>query len=140
MLNFGEDILLDTRLHGLPEPVVGIPGQSVTKEYLFEFDCKFNGIQIICDGNVAYGDTLCLETHIKPNPASNFWMFYKKFGKGWWLSPNSKQDILLFPTLPKAGTTKMLVHLTSTGAVAPKIYLNLYTFVDRPVTWVGETW
>lgn len=115
---------LDARLYG-KGMFTFTAGNVSTAEFLFEYDCKFNGIEIITDANVVFGDTLTLETRYATSTKR-----YKKFAKNWALTPNSKTRIILFPTEPKAGVTVSLKY-TSIGAVDPRVMINLFTFVDQ---------
>lgn len=136
-----ENPLLDARLHGAG--VFTATNSSTTShEYLFTFDCKFNGIEIITDSNVEIGDYLRLETQY--NAGAYGWKRYKKFGDKWYIKPNDRSRIILFPTEPSSGV-KLLINYTSVGTSDVKFAFNLFTFVDQVkldtgILEEGEDW
>ena len=131
----------DARLHGAGS-FTTTAGTSYTHYYTFSFDCDFNGIEVITDSNAIIGDHVTIWTEYNAGPYG--WKRYKKFGKEWYLKPDDKDTIILFPTTPKAGV-RLCIKYTSTGASDVTSAVNLFTFVDQATVDVasleeGEDW
>lgn len=143
MSQFGTNAtpLLDARLLGIGK--FSTPaGQTAEHTYVFTYDCKFNGIEVLTDSNVAFGDNITLWTEYNAGPYG--WKRFKKFGKSWHVKKDNVLRIILFPTEPKAGV-RLVLKYENTGATTVDIAVNLFTFVDQAVinTQVleeGEDW
>lgn len=128
MSMFGTDVpLLDARLGGAGV-FTSTAGTDTTHYYTFGFDCKYNGIEVITDSNSVLGDHVTLWTEY--NAGQYGWKRYKKFGKEWYLKPNDRTRIILFPTEPSAGV-RLAMKYHSTGVNDVVMAVNLFMFVDQ---------
>lgn len=115
---------LDARLKGIL--FKDIPVGTHEREYIFPFDCKFNGI-ISYSSVTKIGSTIRMETQYQAAP--DVWYRYKKFGDDWNLFPNYACKNVLFPTTPVEGI-KLLFKITNNETVPIDIGFNLYQFAD----------
>lgn len=124
---------IDARLKGL---IFGEASPNSTTEfyYIFDFDCKFNGLDFYVWNSNA-GDNITLETQYNANPdpltreSNPVWLRYKKFGKNWYVFPNVNKEIVLFPTTPKAGV-RLVIKYNNVGNSAAKLAINGFIFTD----------
>lgn len=103
-----------------------IPTGTHDLEYVFDFDCQFNGAAIwssVSNG----GSFIRLETQYDAGPYG--WKRYKKFGDSWNLFPNYVCKTILFPTEPSAGV-KLLIRVTNNEGAPIDLGINLFQFTE----------
>jgi len=115
----------DARLKGLL--FKDIPIGISTVEYIFEYDCAFNGAALFSDVS-SIGSSLAMETQYTIDGGTT-WLRYKKFAKGWNLFPNYVCKTIMFPTMPKAGI-KLLITVDNKEGGPINIGMNMFTFTD----------
>jgi hypothetical protein len=115
---------LDARLRGLL--FKSVPVGVSTVEYIFEYDCFFNGASIT-SSVTKLGTRLSLETQYQAAPG--LWFKYKKFAKEWNMFPGYVCKTILHPTKPRAGI-KLLIHVDNQEGMPIDIGVNLFTFID----------
>lgn len=133
------DPALDARMKGVY--FSDIPTGESTVEYIFPFDCLFNGLTV-SSSVTQLGSTVKLETYYNAGPHG--WKRYKKFADSFNLFPGSIDKNILFPTKPKSGV-KILITVNNNDGVAIDLALNLFQFtdvekVDTQILQEGEDW
>jgi hypothetical protein len=130
MSQFGTEIpLLDARLFGHDTVYTATKNTTTDFYYTFPYGCKFNGIEIITDGNVVLGDGITLSTEYNAGPYG--WKRYKKFSDTWHVKKDDRTRIILFPTEPSAGV-RVKISYKSLGTVDDvNFVVNFFTFVDQ---------
>lgn len=114
---------MDARLRG--KYWSNIPIGVSNLEYVFEYDCSFNGAAIWSSVTKG-GSSITLETQYDAGPYG--WKRYKRFGKDWNLYPNYVCKTILFPTKPKAGI-KLLITVDNQEGAPIDLGINLFTFI-----------
>jgi len=118
---------LDARMKGVI--FKDIPTGTSEQEYIFPFDCMFNGLTV--GSNVTkLGSSVRLETRYQAGPST--WLRYKKFGDSWNLYPGNIDKNILFPTKPKAGIKLVIIVENNEGSPID-IAVNLYQFADSEI-------
>lgn len=121
---------LDTRLEGV---LFSCTSGDSTHYYNFNYEAGikkvlFNGVETFAfDSNPGDYVTLWTEYFVPP---MNAWKRYKKFGKKYYVFPNTTQKNILFPTEPTIGV-RLVVKYHNTGTDPVNYALNLFNFVDR---------
>lgn len=125
---YGSNVpLLDARLFGHDTVYTATKNTTTDFTFTFPFECKFNGSEIITDGNVVLGDTISFQSEYNAGPFG--WKRYKKISKNWHLIPNDRTRIILFPTEPDTNV-RVKMSYKSTGTVNDvKFCVNFFCFV-----------
>lgn len=114
---------LDARLKGLL--FKDIPTGISQVEYIFEYDCSFNGAAI-ASSVTKLSTSIKLETQY--TIGDDIWLRYKKFGDSWNLYPNYICKNILFPTQVKAGI-KLIITIDNKEGSLIDLGINLFTFI-----------
>jgi hypothetical protein len=130
---------LDARLKGVL--FQNIETGTSAHEYIFPFDCKFNGIAIYSTVS-KLGTRIKMETYYNAGPYG--WKKYKKFADFWNLYPNYVCKNVLFPTEPSAGV-KIVFTIENNEGAPIDFGANLFQFtesekVQPSLLQQGEDW
>ena len=127
--------LLDARLEGIIF-ATATANSTTTETYSFTGDREFNGVEMYAwDSNP--GDYLNFITEYYTGTE---WKRFKKFGKKWYVMPNTLHRVILFPNFTQNGVRIKVEYVNVDASNDVKFVMNLFKFIDEQTvdTSIGE--